>query len=142
MRYHETPIKVRFHEVDSFNVVYHGNYIPYLEAGRLDLTAKFDVSIQEMNDGGVFAPVIDLKCQYKTFAKFGDELVVKTTVRPQERAMLTFVYRIERPSDGALIVEAETTHVLMTTQGKMLYAIPGDLAEKLGRMMAYLSDET
>lgn len=141
MNYHETPVTVQFHEVDSFGVVYHGNYAHYLEAGRLDLTTKFSISIQDMSTGGYFAPVVEMNCRFKSFARFGDRLVVKTTVRPQERAMLTFVYRIERPADGALVAEAETTHVLMTLEGKMFYQIPEELAVKLRAMAEYLSSE-
>jgi len=131
MKFYETDVPVRFYEVDAFGVVWHGHYACYLEIGRLYLSEKLGLSLDEMRRMGVYAPLVELKIKYKAFARFGDVLVVKTGILPTEKASLTFKYIIERKSDAALIAEAETTHVLLTLDGKMLYQAPEGLKKML-----------
>jgi len=50
MRYHETPLQVRFHEVDTYGVVWHGHYIGWFEAGRNDLTERFHLGPLQLKE--------------------------------------------------------------------------------------------
>jgi len=134
---HKTEITVRFHEVDSFDVVWHGHYIGYFEAGRLDLCSRFGMSPADMKEMGLFAPVVDMKCRMRAAARYPDTLIVGTTVVPAEKALLTFAYTIHRESDMTLLAEGETSHVLLAG-GRMLYEIPRELGVRIGRMTAYL----
>ncbi len=135
MPLHETSLTVRFHEVDSFNVVWHGHYIAYCEAGRLDLAGRFGLSPEDLRSLGLFAPVVDMKCRIRASARYGDVITVKTGVVPTDRAMLVFTYRLLRQSDGALLAEAETSHVLLRLDGTMLYSVPDELSDHLAAMM-------
>lgn len=141
MRYYETPVIVRFNEVDAFGVVWHGHYSGYLEIGRLELSKKFGLSLEEMKEMNLYAPVVEMKIRYKSFARCGDEIIVKTTVLPTEKASLTFRYILERKTDTAVVAEAETTHILLTLEGKMLYQIPDILKQRLKKMIDYLYNE-
>ena len=135
MPFHETSIRVRFHEVDSYGVVWHGSYTVYLEAARLAISEDFGLSLDEMKKMGVYSPVIEMKIRYRSFLRYGDEMTVKTSVVPTEKASLTFKYIIERKSDSTRIAEAETTHVLLTLEGKLLYQPPEPFKERLIKMM-------
>lgn len=138
MKPHETRLTVRFHEVDSFDVVWHGHYIGYFEEGRLDLCSGFGMSPRDLKELGLFAPVVDMKCRLRASARFNDRLVVKTSVVPSETAMLTFTYTIQREPDMTLLAEGETSHVLLGPGGKMLYEIPPELKERISRMVSHL----
>ena len=129
---------MRFQEVDSFDVVWHGHYIGYFEIGRLDLAKKFDLSPEALRQRGFFAPVVDMKCRIRASARYDDNLVVRTSVRPMDKAMLIFTYTIVSERDGQVIAEGETTHVLLTLENKMLYAVPEELKSSLRRMLEYL----
>ncbi|MEW6108238.1 MAG: acyl-CoA thioesterase [Nitrospirota bacterium] len=141
MKQHETRLSVRFNEVDSFNVVWHGHYIGYFEAGRLDLCNRFALSPDEMRALGLFAPVIEIKCRLRSPARYNDSILIKTSVIPSEKAMLTFSYRLFRESDLKLLVEGETSHVLLTLDGKMLYEVPPGLNSRIEKMLTYLNAE-
>jgi len=138
MKAHETKFAVRFHEVDSFDVVWHGHYLGYFEIGRLDLTGKFDLSPDALRQLGFFAPVVDMRCRIRASARYDDNLIVQTAVRPTDRAMLVFTYTIIRESDKQVIAEGETSHVLLTLDKKMLYEVPRELRSPITRMLAYL----
>ena len=138
MKAHETKFAVRFHEVDSFDVVWHGHYPGYFEIGRLDLAKKFDLSPDALRQLGFFAPVVDMRCRIRASARYDDNLIVQTAVRPTDRAMLVFTYTIIRESDRQVIAEGETSHVLLTLEKKMLYEVPQELRSLITRMLAYL----
>jgi acyl-CoA thioester hydrolase len=131
MKFDETEIRVRFNEVDSWGIVWHGHYIAWFEAGRMALLNKFQLSPQDFTRMGYMAPVVDLKCSYKEPARLGDEVIIRTTVIKPAKAALTFQFEILRKKDRKLLVTGEETQVLLTLDGRMLYYIPPELEKKL-----------
>ncbi|HSR13382.1 MAG TPA: thioesterase family protein [Thermodesulfobacteriota bacterium] len=139
MRYDETETRVRFQEVDSWGVAWHGHYIAWFEAGRMSLLRKFGLLPGDFTRMGYVAPVIDLKCSYKEPARVDEEILVRTTILPPTKAALTFHFEILRKSDGKLLASGEETQVLLTLDGKMLYYIPPELREKIESILDYLA---
>jgi acyl-CoA thioester hydrolase len=140
LRWHECDEKVRFCEVDSFDVVWHGHYIKYFEIGRLDLSGKFGMSPDKMRKMGYYAPVVDLRCRFREPARLGDMITIKTSVDPVEKAALTFRYEVIRTHDDVILAEGFTSHVLLTLDGTMIYMIPEKLKKPLEDMLAYCND--
>jgi acyl-CoA thioester hydrolase len=133
----ETEVKVRFEEVDPWQIVWYGNYLSYFEVGRTALLEKFDLLAGEITDLGFRTPVVDLKTRFRSPARFNDRLQVRTSVRVPETAALVFDFEIHRPADRALIATGETTQVLQSTDGKMIYRFSGPLKERLDRMVDF-----
>jgi acyl-CoA thioester hydrolase len=139
MRYDETEIIVRFQEVDEWGIAWHGHYIGWFEVGRMELLRKFDLLPRQFSAMGYIAPVVNLKCDFKEPALSGDHLVIRTTVLKPEKAALTFCFEIYRKEDQKLLAKGETTQVLMTTDGKLLYYIPNEIKDKIDSMIQYLN---
>jgi acyl-CoA thioester hydrolase len=139
MKFDETEIRVRFHEVDSWGMVWHGHYVAWFEVGRSALLNKFQLSPQDFARMGYVAPVVDLKCSYKEPARLGDEIIVRTTVLKPTKAALTFQFEILRMRDRKLLVSGEETQVLQGLDGRLLYYIPQDLQERLQELLDYLA---
>ena len=133
----ETEVKVRFEEVDPWQIVWYGNYLSYFEVGRTALLEKFDLLADEISGLGYRTPVVDLKTRFKSPARFNDRLRVRATVRVPETASLTFDFEIHRPADRALIAVGETTQVLLSKDGKMIYKFSGPLKDRVDRMVAF-----
>ena len=76
MKYHETPLQVLFNEVDAYGVVWHGHYIGWFEAGRNELTERFHLGPLQLKGKNLLAPVVELTCQFKLPASFGDVFVI------------------------------------------------------------------
>lgn len=140
MKYDETELLVRFNEVDSWGMVWHGHYIAWFEVGRQALMHKFHLLPDDFTRMGYTAPVVDLKCVFKEPARFHDEILVRTTVLKPTKAALTFRFQILRKSDGKLLASGEETQVLLTVDGRMLYIIPQDLRERLQPLFDYLDE--
>ncbi len=140
MKYDETEVRVRFNEVDSWGMAWHGHFIGWFEAGRMALLSKFRLLPTDFTQMGYIAPVVDLKCQFKEPALMDEELLVRTTVLKPTKAALTFQFEILRKGDGKLLAVGEETQVLLTLDGRMLYFIPQELKDKLKPLFDYLEE--
>lgn len=133
---YETQLKVRFYEVDSYQVVWHGHYISWFEVGRNEFASSFGLDPEQLKEIGLMAPVVDLRCTFKRAAAFGDEILIQTTMQRSETAKLIFHYTVI--CNKEMLAEGSTTHVLTDLKGIMLYQIPPEAKQRLERMFAYL----
>ncbi len=140
MKYEETEIRVRFNEVDSWGMVWHGHYVAWFEIGRMALLRKFRLLPTDFTQMGYIAPVVDLKCGFKEPALLDQEVIVRTTVLKPTKAALVFHFQVVRKSDGKLLASGEETQVLMGLDGRLLYFIPQDLKERLQPLFDYLEE--
>ena len=140
MTWHETPLTVRFNEVDAYQVAWHGHYVTWMEVGRNDLAGRFDLDAEQIGAAGYRAPVVSLELTFKRPARFNERLLIGTTVRKTETATLEFLTRMTG-ADGSVIATGRTVHVLTDTHGVLLYRLPPVIAERLGRMLASLEGE-
>jgi acyl-CoA thioester hydrolase len=138
MKYHETPVQVRFYEVDAYGIVWHGHYIGWFEAGRNELTERFQMGPLQLKDKNLLAPVVEVSCQYKLPATYGDSLIVQTTMERTEVAKLIFHYRILHRESGKVLATGASTHVLTDLKGNLLYRVPQEILEKIEAMQKYL----
>jgi acyl-CoA thioester hydrolase len=138
MKYHETPIRVRFYEVDAYGMVWHGHYVGWFEVGRNELTEKFDIGPLQLKEKNLLAPVVEMTCQYKLPTTFGDLVVIQTTMERTEVAKLIFHYRILFQRDGKVLATGSTTHVLTDLNGNLLYRVPPDVLARIEEMRKYL----
>jgi acyl-CoA thioester hydrolase len=133
---HETHLKVRFCEVDPYQVVWHGHYISWFEVGRNELASRFGLDPMQLKEVGLMAPLVDLSCKFKLPARYGDKVIIQTTMRRSETAKLIFHYTGVR--DTEILAEGSTTHVLTDLKGTMLYKVPPVVQQRLEEMMVYL----
>jgi acyl-CoA thioester hydrolase len=112
-------VKVRFSEVDSIRVVWHGSYVKYMEDGREDFGEKYGIEYLKIFDNGYTAPVVDMRLRYMQSVTVGDTVVVETRYVPTLSAKMIFEYNIFRKSDNALVLTATTTQVFMSREGEL-----------------------
>jgi acyl-CoA thioester hydrolase len=122
-------LRVPFFDVDSIQMVWHGNFVKYLEEGRESFGAKYGLEYTHIYNSGYVAPIVDLHLEYKKTAGIGDSLLVETTYRPCRGAKLMFDYTITRESDGELILKASTTQLFVTREGVFEVSTPEFYAE-------------
>ena len=138
MKYHETMIQVRFYEVDAYSVVWHGHYVGWFEGGRNDLTERFHIGPLQLKEKNLLAPVVELNCEYKFPATYGESLLIQTTMERTEVAKLIFHYRVLSQKDGKVLASGSTTHVLTDLSGNLLYRVPPEVLERIEAMRKYL----
>lgn len=122
---HITKTKVRFSEVDSMQVVWHGVYVRYFEDGREAFGHKYSgVGYMDFYANGYTAPIVDLQLQYVASLKVNDVAMIETRFINTEAAKLCFEYIIYRESDGALVARGSSVQVFVDLEGNMVLNNP------------------
>ena len=105
-------------------MVWHGNYVKYLELGREEFGRQFGLEYMYIFRNGYVVPVVDLHLSYKKNAHLDDVLRIETTYIPTESAKLMFEYAIWRESDNELILTATSTQLFVTNEGEFELSTP------------------
>lgn len=108
-----TSFRVRFSEVDSMKIVWHGSYVKYCEDGRESFGKTYGLGYLDVYAQGYAIPLVNLTLDYKNPLIYGDEAIVETRFIDTEAAKIQFEYRIYRLSDNLLIAEAKSTQVFL-----------------------------
>jgi acyl-CoA thioester hydrolase len=87
---HHVQLRVRYSETDQMGVVYHGNYIPYFEIGRVEWLRDKGISYKTLEERGVALPIVSMTLNYKKPARYDDLLNVKTTFKNQTSVKIEF----------------------------------------------------
>ncbi len=128
----ETEIQVQFFELDPMEIVWHGNYVKYLEIVRCALLDQIDYNYVQMKDSGYAWPIIDLQVRYVSSARFAQRLRLRAEIIEWENR-LKIDYLISDAASGKRLTRASTTQVAVDmASGEMCFNSPPILFEKLG----------
>lgn len=94
-----TEIKVRYSETDAMGVVYHANYLLYLEVARTEFLEKLGFPYKSMEDAGFMSPVLSCNLEYGQSFGYGDTVVVYTSVSKVTAVKTEYYYRIFAKGD-------------------------------------------
>ena len=114
---HRFPVRVYFEDTDLSGVVYHANYLRFMERARSDMLACVGIDQRASFDSGdgVYA-VADLTIKFRRPARLDDALVVVSRVVGVRAATATIHQRIMR--GGEVLTDATVTAAFLTREGK------------------------
>lgn len=116
----KTTVRVRFSEVDSMNVVWHGGYVRYFEDGRESFGLRYPgLGYMDIAASGYTAPIVKLELDFIQPLRYGDTAVVETRYIETEAAKICFEYEIRRESDGAVAATGSTMQVFVRPEGEL-----------------------
>jgi acyl-CoA thioester hydrolase len=128
----EVELQVQFYDLDPMHIVWHGNYVKYLEVVRCALFDKIDYNYTQMKESGYQWPVIDMQLRYAGSAVFGQRLKLHAEIVEWENR-LKIDYLITDAETGKRLTRASTTQVAVNmSTGEMCFVSPQVLLEKLG----------
>lgn len=128
-----TSLKVRFHECDPLQIVWHGNYLKYFEEGREAFCRLHGISYNHAKDQGISTPIVKSACEHKLPLKYGDTFEIETSFINSEAAKMIFEYRIIK--NGNLICTGQTVQVFLDANGLLQLKNPPfflDWKQKMG----------
>ena len=95
-------------------VVYHSNYIVWFEVGRVELLRQLGFTYRAMEkQDGIRLAVADVRCRFKEPARYDDLIAIRTWLMNVRQSLVHFGYQIARDSDGILLAEGETVHLVL-----------------------------
>jgi len=128
----EVEMQVQFFDLDPMQIVWHGNYVKYLEVARCALLDSIHYNYVEMQASGYAWPVIDMQLRYVGSASFGQRLKLRAEIVEWENR-LKIDYLITDAQTGKRLNRASTTQVAVDmASGEMCFVSPPILFEKLG----------
>jgi acyl-CoA thioester hydrolase len=110
------PIRVYYEDTDMGGIVYHANYLRYIERARSEWVRQLGGDQNAMRDEGIVWVVHRIEADYLSTAKFEDELQVETEIQSMTTARLVMKQGIRRGE--TLIFSAVVTVVCMNMAGK------------------------
>ncbi len=108
---------IRFSDVDSLGIVWHGHYVQYFEDGREAFGKQYNLRYLDFYTQGYVVPIVNIQCDYKQVLRYGDSIIIETTYMPCEPAKINFKYRLLNAATGELVVTGSTTQVFLSKDG-------------------------
>ncbi len=108
----EKQIEIRYAETDQMGVVYHANYLVWMEIGRTKLISDLGYNYAGLEEQGYLAPVLDVSVQYKKAMRYGQVATVRTWIESHSKLRTTYGYEILH-EDGSVAATGTTLHTLV-----------------------------
>ena len=116
-----TEISIKFSEVDSLRVVWHGHYVRYFEDGREAFGKQYNLGYMDVYEHGLAVPLVDIEVKFKRVLEYGDSAIIETTFINSPAAKLIFEYKITSAKHGYLACTGRTVQVFMAPAKKELH---------------------
>ncbi|TVR42913.1 MAG: acyl-CoA thioesterase [Planctomycetota bacterium] len=129
------PLRVRFNEVDSMNVVWHGHYVAYCETAREVYLGARGLSYQAMELHDCPAPVVRMQLDYLRPARSGEELQVTCAQIPGGEPKLECRYEV-RNGAGELCCIANSLQLFVDATGLPYLTPPPPVAQLFSAIAA------
>lgn len=117
--------KAEFFDTDPMGIMWHGNYVKYLEMARCRLLDEIGYNYIKMQDNGFTLPIVKMDLKYINPIYFNEYFIVEISVIECD-ITLKFKYTL-LSKDELTIAKANTTQVAVTLNKETLYSIPDDL---------------
>lgn len=121
--------RIFYHDTDCGGVVYHGNYLKYLEETRTEYLENIGLSVKGFMKIGIYFVVRKQEVEYRRPAFYDDTLDIQAKVTEKTPYRLKFVYQIKN-QNGELLTKAMTDIVSIGADMK-LKEIPNDILGKI-----------
>jgi len=116
--------EIRFSEVDSMNIVWHGSYALYFEDAREQFGKEFGLTYMGYFDNGYYAPIVELNFSYKKPLLYGQKARVDIFYRNIPAAKVVFDYEIRLITDDSLIATGSSTQVFLDLNYNLVWSNP------------------
>lgn len=125
---HLFPVRVYYEDTDFSGIVYHANYLRFVERARTELLREKDIHQGEIHAGGkMFFVVARMNLEFLRPARMDDLLVVETRAKKIGAAVLELEQIVRRDEE---ILFTARVFIAALSDGKVC-RLPLDVREKL-----------
>lgn len=119
--------EIPFYDLDPMNVVWHGNYIKYLEDARCDMFKKINYTYINMQEEKIAYPIAKMDLKYIKSCKFGQKIKITTLLEEIEPCII-IKYIIKDAESGEIILKARSMQICINMEtGESIYTAPDRL---------------
>ena len=122
------PVRVYYQDTDAGGVVFHAQYLAFMERARTEMLNAAGVDLAKMvEQHGVLFMVHHVEVSFHQPARLNDLVSVSAEVVKMGRASLVFRQLVER--DGVLLVEADVTLAIVERRRMKPARMPEELEQ-------------
>ena len=118
------PFEIRFSEVDSMNIVWHGSYMLYFEDAREAFGARYGLEYMTIFGNGYYAPLVGMNSDFKSPLRYESHPEIIITYRPTESAKIVFDYEIRDRDTGTVCATGRSVQVFMDRNYELVWESP------------------
>jgi acyl-CoA thioester hydrolase len=112
-------VRVRYAETDQMAIVYHSNYLIWMEIGRVEYCRAKGIVYRDLEDHeGILLVVAEVNCRYSSPALFDEEVVIRTRIGEATPRIVRFEYEINSCTDSRRLASGYTKHVFCNRERK------------------------
>lgn len=126
-----TYVDVQFNDLDPMNIVWHGNYLKYLEQARCEMFNKIKYTYMDMYNDGYMYPIAKMSCKFIKSARFGDRLKIVSKLVDIEPS-IEIKYTIYNAGTDEKLFTAKTMQIgVIVETGESFFIAPENLKMKI-----------
>lgn len=111
----DVRLRVRYAETDQMGIVYHANYLVWMEMGRVEYFRARGFNYRDMEGTDqILLAVVEAHCRYLAPARYDDEVLVHTKVVRAGTRLLEFGYELSDAQSGRRLAQGGTTHMFVS----------------------------
>ncbi len=116
--------RVSYGETDTMGVLYYAEYLHIFERSRSAYIRAHGLSYKDVEQRGLFLPVREAGCRYRSPARYDDLLELRILVKDWSRASFTFDYELFDETRTRLLATGFTQHACVNAEAKPI-SVPG-----------------
>lgn len=125
-------MKAEFYDVDSMGVVWHGNYVKFIESARCAFLDAIDFNYLRMKECGFVLPVVKFDIKYIKPIRFNQDFEVEVCLLEFD-SFLKFRYEL-KDGEGSRLSVANSAQVAVWVESKeTCFNLPEPLQKALSR---------
>lgn len=123
------------HHTDYAGVVWHGNYLTWMEEARVECWRSLGINYADLVNSGCELPVIEVNLRYHQPMKMGDRAMVKTRMNEIQGVRIHWDYQITAEQSPLIYVSGRVTLVgIDREKGKIMRQLPPFLKDALVKL--------
>lgn len=123
------PVRVYIEDTDAGGIVYHSNYLKYMERARTEFMRRHGYEHTTSAEQGIIFVVTELALRYKKPAQMDDQLTVTVALLRHKRASAVFLQQVWRHQ--TLLCEGEVTIAAIDPRSQRPRTMPERILQSL-----------
>jgi acyl-CoA thioester hydrolase len=112
-------VRIYYEDTDCGGVVYYANYLKYFERARTEYLEARGHSVAALMEQGTVFVVVHAEVDYRSPGRYGDTLVIETSVSDVTPASFTFSHVLREKTSGRMVVEGSVRLAATDGNGKI-----------------------
>jgi acyl-CoA thioester hydrolase len=112
-------VRIYYEDTDCGGVVYYANYLKYFERARTQYLEERGLSVTRLMQEGTVFVVVHAEVDYRSPARYGEQLTIETAVSDMTAASLTFSHVIRERESRRVVVEGSARLAAVDGKGKV-----------------------